>query len=94
MTIPLSHVILLDGGIWWRRGSTWRWNHVDVYLFHADLTIDRIAYHALFCPNVLVFFVVIGTKHSVRDVRVIGVITLGAFPRMENEIGMFVLAGW
>lgn len=65
-----------------------------MYLFHADLTIDRIAYHALFCPNVLVFFVVIGTKHSVRDVRVIGVITLGAFPRMENEIGMFVLAGW
>jgi len=64
MAIPLSHVIFLDGGIWWRRG-TWRWNHVDVYLFHADFTIDRMAYHAL-----------------------------GAFPRMENEIGMFVLAGW
>ena len=65
-----------------------------MYLFHADFTIDRMAYHALVCPNVLVFFVVIGTKHSVRDVRVIGVITLEAFPRMENEIGMFVLAGW
>ena len=65
-----------------------------MYLFHADFTIDRMAYHALVCPNVLVFFVVIGTKHSVRDVRVIGVITLGAFPRMENEIGKFVLAGW
>ena len=55
-----------------------------MYLFHADFTIDRMAYHAFVCPNVLVFFVVIGTKHSVRDVRVIGVITLGAFPRMEN----------
>jgi hypothetical protein len=39
-----------------------------------------MAYHALVCPNVLVFFVVIGTKHSMRDVPVIGVITLGAFP--------------
>jgi hypothetical protein len=64
-----------------------------VYLFHADF-IDRMAYHALVCPNVLVFFVVIGTKHSVRDVTVIGIITLGTFPRMENEIGIFVLAGW
>jgi hypothetical protein len=47
--------------------------------------------HALVCPNVLFFFVEIGTKHCKRDVPVIGIIT---FPRMENEIEIFVLAGW
>jgi hypothetical protein len=56
--------------------------------------MDRMTNHALVCPNVLFFFVEIGTKHCERDVPVIGIITLGAFPRTENEIEIFVLARW
>jgi len=56
--------------------------------------MDKMTNHALVCHNVLFFFVEIGTKHCERDVPVIGIITLGAFPRTENEIEIFVLARW
>ena len=57
-------------------------------------TLDVMAYHALICPNVLVFFFVVNmsTKYSVGDVLVIGVITLGAFPWMADAIRIVVFA--